>query len=195
MRDNNPISEKARAVQWRMSNEKVRFSEELRVIPAWAYVLAIVAVVAMEIFLPIVRKHDAHPMPLPLLALLMVFAGFVVAVVPLLIGYVNCDAKRRGMNRTLWTILVILIPNAIGYIIYFLVREPLVFVCPQCGESVSARFNFCPKCKYNLRPACPECKHETSSTDRFCPYCSHDLTGDRQAGATPITPASPAPAS
>jgi RNA polymerase subunit RPABC4/transcription elongation factor Spt4 len=93
-------------------------------------------------------------------------------------GYVNRDAKRRNMNSTLWTLLVIvLFPAylAIGFIIYFLVREPLPYTCPQCPATVNARFNFCPNCKYNLRPACPQCQREVFDDDKFCPYCATEL--------------------
>ena len=191
MSDMSPITEKVRATRWRMANEKLRFSEELRIIPGWAYVLSAVLIITVEILLPIMRRHNAHPMPLPALAAAMVFVGILVAFLGLLIGYVNRDAKRRGMNATLWTILVIVIPNAIGYIIYFLAREPMVFNCPQCGGTVSARFNFCPKCKFNLHPTCPECKHEIRQGDRYCPYCAHDLSGDNPAGALPLSPLTP----
>jgi double zinc ribbon protein len=191
MSDMNPLSEKVRVVRWRMSNEKLRFSEELRIIPGWAYVLAIVLFAAVEIMFPIMRRHNAHPMPLPALVAVMILGGILIPALGLLIGYVNRDAKRRGMNATLWTIMVILIPNAIGYILYFLVREPLVFNCPQCGGTVSARYNFCPKCKYNLHPACPVCKNAVRTEDRYCPFCAHDLSGDNPAGAGPLTPVTP----
>ena len=47
--------------------------------------------------------------------------------------------------------------------------------CPQCGNSVGARFNFCPNCKCNLHPSCPQCKREIAETDKYCPYCGNDL--------------------
>ena len=93
----------------------------------------------------------------------------------LLIGYVNRDAKRRGMNYVLWTVLVIFIPNAIGYIIYFVVRQPIKGACPQCGATVNPGFNFCPKCKFLLHPACPQCHRGIEGGAAFCPYCSAEL--------------------
>jgi hypothetical protein len=96
----------------------------------------------------------------------------------LLIGYVNRDAKRRGMNSTLWTLLcVILMPAylALGFIIYFLVREPLPYACPKCAATVGPRFNFCPSCKCDLHPSCPQCRREIVETDRFCPNCGCEL--------------------
>ena len=77
------------------------------------------------------------------IALLMalLFAGYI-----LLAGYVYADAKRRGMPAGLWTALVILIPNAIGFVLYFLLRKPLLQPCPACGQGVEAGSAFCPKC-------------------------------------------------
>jgi len=103
-----------------------------------------------------------------------VVAGTVLGFAMLMVGYVNRDAKRRGMNVALWTLLVFL-PNAIGFILYFLLRHPLQMNCPQCGTGVSARYNFCPNCRHNLRPSCPQCKREVRTADKYCPYCAQEL--------------------
>lgn len=58
-----------------------------------------------------------------------------------------------------------------------MVREPLPSDRPQCGATVSARFNFCPACKYNLRPSCPQCKREVRAGDMYHPYCAPELAG------------------
>jgi predicted amidophosphoribosyltransferase len=101
--------------------------------------------------------------------------GAIVAFLALLVGYVNRDAKRRGMNVALWTLLVIFVPNAIGFILYFLLRHPLMVTCPQCGTSLNASFNYCSRCRYNLRPTCPECKRPITPGDKFCAYCAREL--------------------
>jgi hypothetical protein len=95
----------------------------------------------------------------------------------MLIGYVNRDAKRRGMNSTLWTLgVVMLLPAYMtGFVFYFLLREPLPYHCPHCGAEVSARFNYCPGCKYNLQPACEQCCRPIRDTDRYCPNCGHQV--------------------
>src|SRR6266481_980123 len=71
---------------------------------------------------------------------------------------------------------------AIGFILYFQVREPLPFSCPRCSTMVGARFNFCPNCKCNLHPSCPNCKREVAETDKFCPYCAQDLVSKGEIG-------------
>jgi len=90
---------------------------------------------------------------------------------------VNRDARRRGMNVALWTVLVIFVPYAVGFIIYFLMRQPLRIACPKCGATADPAFNFCPKCKFNLHPACPQCHHPVQVGDIYCPYCAKALAG------------------
>ena len=112
------------------------------------------------------------------LAGMITLVSFFIASLILMIAYVNRDAARRGMNSALWTLLAIVFLPAwlfIGFVIYFLVREPLPYPCPQCNSAVSARFNFCPNCKCNLHPACPLCKSEVGELDKFCPNCGNDL--------------------
>ncbi len=55
-----------------------------------------------------------------------VLPGMPLFVLVLLIGYVYADAKRRGMRYVMWTLLAIFIPNAIGIILYFVMRDPLL---------------------------------------------------------------------
>jgi RNA polymerase subunit RPABC4/transcription elongation factor Spt4 len=132
--------------------------------------------VAGQVVAQIVHLYTRHS-DTPLIAIMAVAAGaaLVVSAFLLLFGYVNADAKRRGMNSTLWTLVAIFVPYLIGVVTYLVIREPLTYNCPQCGGTVSARFNFCPSCKYNLRPACPQCKREVNASDKYCPHCAQEL--------------------
>jgi RNA polymerase subunit RPABC4/transcription elongation factor Spt4 len=67
------------------------------------------------------------------------------------------------------------LPNAIGFILYFLLRHPLQINCPQCGTLLSQNFNFCPQCKYNLHATCPNCQRAIRSGDKYCPNCAFEL--------------------
>lgn len=182
---NEPFNEKLRLIRFRMKKEHLRFSDEINLIPRWLITLVIVLFIAAQVTAMIINLSGISgglwPVQYSETVASLALAGIVTAfAIPLagllfLIGYVNHDAKRRGMNSTLWTLLVIiLLPAyiATGFIIYFLMREPLPYNCPQCGMTVSARFNYCPHCKYNLRPACPQCKREVSETDCYCPHCA-----------------------
>jgi RNA polymerase subunit RPABC4/transcription elongation factor Spt4 len=158
------------------SEGKVDIREEIRLIPKVMFAVAALVFVGMQALLFLVLfRHDPHAPPLAAQVLVAFVAGSVLCVFMLLVGYVNRDAKRRGMNHILWTILVLFIPNAIGFIIYFVVRQPVRGACPQCGATVTPGFNFCPKCKFLLHPACPQCHRAIEVGATFCPYCSAEL--------------------
>jgi hypothetical protein len=187
------FSEKMRLIRFRRKKEKLRFWEEFKLVPRWliwtVVVLFIVAQAIAQVALFYQLQH--HPDEIfapdlndqPALASLALFgivtgASLVFAIIFFLAGYVNQDAKRRGMHSGLWTFLVlVLMPGylVLGFIIYLLMREPLPYNCPQCGSMVGARFNFCPNCKCNLHPACPNCRREVAETDKYCAYCGYDL--------------------
>ncbi|MGB8474695.1 MAG: zinc ribbon domain-containing protein [Candidatus Acidiferrum sp.] len=187
------FNERMKLNRLRRKKEKLRLWQEFRIVPrglVWTvvglYMLAMGIAMSVnhwfvvhdpgQMFAP--DFYDTPALSYLGLAGAVTSVALVLAVLIFLIGYVNRDAKRRGMNSALWTLLVIVLLPAwtfIGFLIYFLMREPLPYDCPQCGNSVGARFNFCPNCKCNLHPSCPNCKHEVVETDKFCPFCAHDL--------------------
>jgi hypothetical protein len=148
---------------------------EFRIIPAWAWALAGIALVSMlyvfNTFLG--RQPNAPPAwARPLLGLLV---GSVLGCYLLFIGYINGDAKRRGMSRVLWTIVAVVIPNALGIVLYFVLRQPLRGACLQCGGAVQPGFSFCPRCGYKLGMSCPQCQHAVATSDVYCSYCGTSL--------------------
>ena len=76
----------------------------------------------------------------------------MVLVLPVLVAvYVYRDAKRRKMNAALWTLIAILAPSLIGFIIYLLVRGNYSNLkCPRCGTGVTEQYVVCPKCGVKL---------------------------------------------
>lgn len=159
-----------------MANQtKPELSEELRIIPAWAIVLAAASFVGMLALFFHLMTREPNPPPLAFQALLGVLTGGVIAVLVLLIGYVNQDAKRRNMNRVLWTLLVIFVPNALGFILYFLLRRPLPAVCPNCSAVILADAHYCSRCGYQVAQTCPNCRHGVGPGDTFCPNCGQAL--------------------
>jgi RNA polymerase subunit RPABC4/transcription elongation factor Spt4 len=165
-----------------LKNEtKVGFSAEVSIIPVWAWILAVVGFAAMQVVAQVVRQPDA---PTPLVRGLMgLLVGAVVACYLLLIGYITRDARRRGMSPVLWTFVAILVPNALGIILFFILRQPIRSACPQCGSFVQSGFNFCPHCSHKLSPSCPKCQHMVTATDVYCPYCGTPLTAAVTPGA------------
>ena len=183
-------NERMRMIRLRRKKESFRFRDEFRIVPRWLKILCVVlyliavaiAITVMNVS-PEARPHDFHDNAA---AASLAVVGIITAISTILsififtLGYVNRDAKRRGMNPTLWTLLVVVLsPGSlfIGLIIYLLIREPLPYTCPRCSQLVGPRFNFCPNCKCDLHPSCPNCKREIAETDKFCPYCAQDLAG------------------
>ena len=185
----SPFNDKLRLIRFRMSKEHLKFSQEIRLVPRGLVIFAIIAWVVAQVVAQLVITYNGLPWVDELdptwnrLAMAGVVTGVSILLAGLLflIGYVNRDAKRRGMNSTLWTLLVIvLLPAylATGFIVYFLLREPLPYGCPNCGKTVTARFNYCPACQFNLRPSCSQCRREVGLSDRYCPHCSKELAPD-----------------
>ena len=72
--------------------------------------------------------------------------GAMFAASILLAGYVYADAARRGMPATAWTAIALLIPNGVGFVLYFLLRKSMLQACCGCGCGVSSEAAFCPVC-------------------------------------------------
>lgn len=159
-----------------LKNEtQTRFTAELKIIPTIAWVLAGIVFVAAQWFFNIELAHEHGAPPAWCRPFLGLLAGVGGGCLFLLLGYINRDAKRRGMSPTLWTIMAAIIPNFLGVILYFLFRSPLGRTCPQCGCAVQSGFNFCPRCSYKLSPSCPQCQRLVGVNDVYCPYCGTAL--------------------
>jgi uncharacterized membrane protein YdcZ (DUF606 family) len=155
-----------------LNNEtRTGLTAEIKIIPAWGWALAAIIFVAAQLFFNIVIVHHGDAPPAWSRPPLGLLAGIAGGCYVLFIGYVNRDAKRRGMSPALWTIVAIFIPNALGILLYFILRQPLSSTCPQCGHAVQPGFNFCPQCNCKLSPSCPQCQRVISARDVYCPYC------------------------
>src|SRR5271169_4177192 len=148
---------------------------EIKIVPPWAWLLAGIAFVAAQWFFNIALARQSNAPPVWSRPLLGILAGVGAGCYLLFIGYINRDAKRRAMSPVLWTIVAVIIPNALGIILYFILRQPLRSACPQCGHAVQTEFNFCPRCSYKLSPSCPQCQRLVSVVDIYCPYCATSL--------------------
>lgn len=166
-----------------------RFTDELRIISPWAFFLSVLGFIAGLVGVIAATLADKNPPPLAAMVLVGILGGVVLACYILIIGYVNADACRRGMSRLLWTLLAILIPNALGIVLYFILRKPLSTVCPQCGAMLEPGFGFCPRCRYRLTPVCPACQRSVRDEDKYCPYCGTDLAAGIKEAATGTQPA------
>jgi hypothetical protein len=198
-------NERRRLIRLRRKKERPRLWEELRIVPKWlVWLLLSLFVIAQIVGLLVNLSGAANNGELwptdfkdhPVIASLALAGIITAAAIPLTayflaLGYIYRDAKRREMHAGLWTLLVLILSPAyllIGFIIYFLVREPLPYPCPRCSNLVGPRFNFCPSCKCDLHPSCPSCKREIAETDKFCPYCATELAA-RASDQNSTTPA------
>ena len=159
------------------TNDKSAIRREFGIIPAWAYVIAGVVFVGIPVlFFGFVWPNEPSEGPgIWMRNLISVLPGTFLAFLALMVGYVNRDAGRRGMSRTLWTLVVIFVPNAIGFILYFLMRNPLRANCPKCGAVIDPKSNYCPNCRHSFNPTCPQCKAPVRPADTFCAHCGAQL--------------------
>ncbi len=101
----------------------------------------------------------------------------------LLVGFVYSDAKRRNMRYVVWTFLAALIPDGIGIILYFLLRDPLPLPCPRCNSVLPHSYSYCPHCGTQTVLACPSCRRKIEQDWANCAYCGTKLNGTPQSTA------------
>lgn len=114
---------------------------------------------------------------------------FVIAmVIPVLIGvYVYRDASDRGMNAVLWTLVAVLAPSLIGFIIYLLVRSNYSNLkCRVCGTRVRENYVVCPGCGTKLKPCCPNCSAPVEPGWKVCPRCAAPLPEHQDNISAPV---------
>jgi len=156
-----------------------RLRKEMKIIPpaAWAVAVALTLCVTLlyfwmnrMMFSP--ESHRGFFFPVLFIGVLIAVSLFVYS---LLIGYIATDARRRGMRVVLWTLLAIFIPNAIGIILYFILREPLLRPCPRCGAAEKATFPYCSACGASLAGICPSCQNAVEPNWTHCARCGAKL--------------------
>lgn len=155
-----------------------RFARELRIIPRVAWLVAILLYLGFAGFSIFIFRRDPELRAWPLWgqALFTVLMPALFIPYVALIGYVHADARRRGMRYVMWTLLAIFIPNAIGIILYFVLRDPLMSPCPQCATLVKHGFAFCPKCGTAVARACPQCHKAVEPDWSHCAACGAKLS-------------------
>jgi Phospholipase_D-nuclease N-terminal/zinc-ribbon domain len=75
-----------------------------------------------------------------------VFLSCLIATWLLCLGYVYGDARRRAMQPVLWVLVAIFVPHLLGFLLYFVLRQPISSTCPHCGQTISLYQRFCPWC-------------------------------------------------
>lgn len=159
-----------------------RFDEEWALVPAgarWTAALVAVAMTALMaslFLLPLIVEHEYRSLLFVFPVFLMSLIGAVVLTIyVLLVGYVCGDARRRGMNHVVWTLLAIFIPSAVGIILYFILRDPVPVPCPACATPAAKGHAFCASCGAAVRASCPQCRQPVESGWHNCARCGTAL--------------------
>jgi RNA polymerase subunit RPABC4/transcription elongation factor Spt4 len=107
--------------------------------------------------------------------LVPVIPPLALAAWTLVIGYVYGDARRRAMRYVLWTLLAIFLPNGIGVILYFILRDPIPGYCSKCGSLAKQGHAFCPGCGASILPSCSQCHRAGQPGWSHCAWCGAKL--------------------
>jgi hypothetical protein len=158
-----------------------RFDQEWALVPTgarWTAVFVFLAFAAAMGLIFVVPVAVEQPKALPFVSpifLASLLGGVGIAIYVLLVGYVYGDARRRGMNQVLWTLLAIFIPNAIGIILYFVLRDPIPIPCPSCGALARKGHSFCAKCGTAVCRCCAQCRQPVEPGWSHCARCGTSL--------------------
>jgi hypothetical protein len=151
---------------------------EIRIISSVAWPIALVCSAALfALMMFVMMPNDSNMSKWPFLGRILVSAwsALFTFISVALIGYINADARRRGMHHVMWTLLAIFVPYGIGIILYFVLRTPLLLLCSKCGATGRSGFIFCPECGAELSLSCPACKRAVGSDWKRCAYCGREL--------------------
>ena len=155
-------------------------ASEIKLIPRWSVAAASLAFVAMlYVFWVIVPAHRHHALPFGLRLYFALSWSALSALYMLMVGYICKDTVRRGMRARFWIIVCLVLPGGIGAVLYFLLRQPLIALCPSCSTRVQPGYHFCPQCAYHLSASCQRCYSSMGLTDRFCVECGFDRAAEQ----------------
>src|ERR1035438_8784152 len=85
-----------------------------RVIPFGGWLAAGIVFLLFFLGLSLAFVQSPHDIPEAVRFIIPIVVPLVLAGYTLLIGYVNGDARRRGMRYVMWTLLAIFLANGIG---------------------------------------------------------------------------------
>jgi hypothetical protein len=157
-------------------DEVQTFTSELQLIPRWSVAAAAAAFVGMLYLFWVVipGTHPHHRFPFGLRLYFALSWSALSALYMLMVGYICRDTLRRGMRARVWIIVCLVLPGGIGSVLYFLLRQPLIALCPACSTRVQSGYHFCPQCAYHLQASCRRCYSSMGLVDRFCVECGYD---------------------
>ena len=72
--------------------------------------------------------------------------GSALALWLLCLGFVFADARRRAMRAVPWVLVAALFPHLLGFLLYFVLRQPIASPCAHCGQIIPLNQQFCAWC-------------------------------------------------
>ena len=144
-----------------------------RVIPFGGWLAAGIVFLLAFLLISALSMYAEAPVAVKLIGTILV--PLLLGGYTLLIGYVNGDARRRGMRYVMWTLLAIFLANGVGIILYFILRDPLLAYCTRCGAGVQPSHAFCPRCGAAVQPACQACHRILQPGWTHCAWCGNQL--------------------
>jgi Phospholipase_D-nuclease N-terminal len=94
--------------------------------------------------------HEAHPGTalriMSIYASAGLLSGVVAAAWLLCLGFVFADARRRAMRPFLWVLVAALFPHLLGFLLYFVMRQPIASTCSHCARTMALNQPFCSWC-------------------------------------------------
>jgi hypothetical protein len=72
--------------------------------------------------------------------------GMLAAAWAVCLGFVFADAEQRAMRPVLWVLVAALFPHLLGFLLYFVLRQPIASTCAHCGQRVPLQQPFCSWC-------------------------------------------------
>jgi len=109
------------------------------------------------------------------IALIAILFILILYILVRALIYIYRDSKKRNMSPVLWVAICILFPYLLGFLVYFLVRDPMPLKCPECQSVVSKEDKFCQQCGFKLGIACQKCGGALLSGAKFCRNCGTQL--------------------
>ena len=148
-----------------------RFREEMKVIPRGAWIIAILLYfVSLASSWWVFFPHDEGFSYWPRwgLTLFAVVVPLFLAAYVLLLGYVNADARRRGIRYVMWTLLAFFIPMQSASSCTSILRSSAARRAParHIGEVTASRFarNAAALWRRHARSAVPQCSRWSHCT-------------------------------
>ena len=126
--------------------------------------------------------------------ILFLIGAYTLAFWLSLVVWTFVDIRRRSRDilAALLSVLLVLIFNLPGLVIYLILRpketlteayqraleeEALLqdiedqYVCPSCKQKIEDSFIICPNCHTQLKERCPSCGKLLNLKWNICPYC------------------------